>query len=652
MQHERHASYTGLPGSLKYCVIFMCIFFPVISLQAQCPANLDFETGTFEGWTCYKGTVHAIAGENFINLTPVPGPIEGRQVMLSASPGDGFDEYGGFPKNCPNGSGHSIRLGNNDGNGEAEGLSYDFTIPITADKYRLTYNYAIVIQDPGHHPEEQPRMAIEVYNLTDEVTLNCSSFSFIAAGGLPGFQVSPNPGGESPVLYRNWSSNTINLDGLAGKQIRFFVKTTDCTFEAHWGYAYIDVTTECSSDLEGSSFCMQDTAVNVAAPGGYLSYRWFNNNFSQVLGTDQVLHIEPLPVPGTIVAVELTPYPGYGCMDTLFQKLDTIVGRADAGADKTPCNLQPVQIGGQSFPGLIYSWEPATALSSTSIPNPIATPHVLTDYILTLKSRQGGCVSKDTVRLNPQVIDNNIQVNGSSLFCLGNSDAAVLIAQPADSIQWFMNSTAIAGEHQQQYHVTQSGDYYAYLYNDLCADPLRTNVIPIEVDTAKPGMRYRLILAAKNFPVRLEARHFGETLEWHPAINLDHPFEYNPYFRGLESQEYTIEIKTASGCVTVDTQFIKTYKEIALYVPSVFTPNGDGLNDYLKPLLLGFKKVHYFRIYNRWGKLLFETNSDLPGWNGRVAKTIQEPQTIIWSIEAEDIDGKIHRKHGSTIMLP
>ena len=76
-------------------------------VSAQCPANIDFETGTFAGWTCYTGDVTAIGGINNISLNPVPGPVANRHEMLSSVPGNGIDQYGGFPKNCPNGSRYS-----------------------------------------------------------------------------------------------------------------------------------------------------------------------------------------------------------------------------------------------------------------------------------------------------------------------------------------------------------------------------------------------------------------------------------------------------------------------------------------------------------------------------------------------------------------
>src|SRR5882672_1503222 len=109
------------------------------SLAQSCPYNIDFESGNFDGWTCYIGSVASVGGTNVITLNNSGGPVYNRHTMYSSNPGDGVDEYGGFPRNCPNGSGHSIRLGNNEAGTQAEGVSYDFTIPTGTNVYNLIY---------------------------------------------------------------------------------------------------------------------------------------------------------------------------------------------------------------------------------------------------------------------------------------------------------------------------------------------------------------------------------------------------------------------------------------------------------------------------------------------------------------------------------
>ncbi|MEO6489229.1 MAG: T9SS type B sorting domain-containing protein [Ferruginibacter sp.] len=620
--------------------------------NSQCPENIDFETGTFNGWTCYLGTVQDIGGENVITLNSVPAPVLDEHTMLSSFPGDGLDEYCGFPKNCPNGSGHSIKLGNDQSGGRAEGLSYTFTIPPTTNKFSLTYNYAVVFEDPGHPTKRQPRLEIEVINVTDNLPLECFSFSFVAYNSLPGFFTAPTEPNGSPIRYKDWTTNTIYLNGYQGKTIRLFIRTADCTYSIHFGYAYIDVSSKCENGFAGETFCAQDTAVDVVAPSGYQEYYWYNSTFSQLLSTQQLLHLQPPPTAATSYAVALVPFPGYGCEDTLIVELqDTLSAKAIAGPDQILCNYNPVRLGVPPVSGMIYKWTPAYGLSDPNISNPTALPGIDTTYILSIKSIGGGCQSEDTVKVAVRNIDNSLVVSGDSVYCYGVSQFPVLKVQPVNIVQWYHNGSAIPGADQLTYTVTAPGSYYAMLLSNVCSDPIQTRIVFIPFDTASAGVRYPEISVAYNFKLKLASRNFNNGVQWSPFTSLDNRYTSTPYFKGVNSALYTIRIADSLGCFTVDTQYVRTYKKIAIYVPSAFTPDGDGLNDFLRPLLLGFQKVKYFRVYNRWGKLLFEANNDFPGWNGKVNNVLQEAQSVIWTIQAEDLDGSIHTEKGSSFLM-
>ena len=55
---------------------------------------------------------------------------------------------------------------------------------------------------------------------------------------------------------------------------------------------------------------------------------------------------------------------------------------------------------------------------------------------------------------------------------------------------------------------------------------------------------------------------------------------------------------------------VKMVDKADIYVPSAFTPNDDERNDLLHPILMGIKELHYFRVFDRWGKLIFETKTN------------------------------------------
>jgi len=788
----------------------------------SCPPNIDFENGNFDGWTCYTGSVASVNNTNVITFNASGPPVPGRHTMFDALSAAGLrDPYGGFPVMCPNGSGHSIQLGNNSAGREAEGVSYDFTIPAGANTYNLIYNYAVVFQDPGHLESEQPRLDLLVQNLSDGYPITCSSFSFFANGSpLPGFNLSPNPGGSTPVWYKNWTAVSINLDNLAGKNIRLFFKTADCTFRIHFGYAYIDVNSECSDRFEGADFCPDDNQVIVNAPYGYQTYTWYNSHFTQVLGNSQTLTITPPPATGTQVAVVVVPYSGYGCLDTLYTYLyDTLNYKANAGPDKNSCNNSVVQIGVPPKPGWFYLWTPVTALNDPVLANPIAIPDVTTEYILSVRHNGGGCRSTDTVIVNAAKLYDSLLITGKLEWCIGSGDSTVLEVLPCDSVQWFKNGIAITGANQKKYHVTQTGGYQAQVFsylgcnlftktvnvdvssipvpgftvnkpeqcfvnnkfvftststnavgnmrykwltgdgftassqnlsysykspgtykvtlivnsNSQCADSTSITVTvnpnvfasfevgaacinepvlavnktvdpgtsavnylwdfgngttstlrnpPVQVYTAvgdyvmslsvsttrcpfpisiqkrfvkiekaRPGINNPVAYAVANLPQVLEARPIGVSALWTPATYLDDVTSYKPVFTGDVEKAYTIKLTTAAGCITVDTQLVKINKNIVIYVPNAFTPNNDSRNDVLKPFMIGIKELVYFKIFNRWGELVYETKKLNEGWDGRYKGNPVQSHTLVWMLQGIGADDKIYNAKGSTVLI-
>ncbi len=132
---------------------------------------------------------------------------------------------------------------------------------------------------------------------------------------------------------------------------------------------------------------------------------------------------------------------------------------------------------------------------------------------------------------------------------------------------------------------------------------------------------------------------------------LNNRASYTPLFSGSSEQLYKIEIRTKSGCLTVDTQLVKTVEKVEMYVPTAFSPNGDGLNDVLRPILSGIKELHYFKICNRTGQLLYETKSANSGWDGRFKGAPQLSQVVAWIMEGKGVDNKIYTRKGITALV-
>jgi gliding motility-associated-like protein len=261
---EQHLPDSELPGYLQYrsrmnAEILLGSWnrkIPQLPLPAGSSCtNADFETGNLSGWNGLTG------------LNPgcclTPGFISGRQTITS---GPGLDPCGGFPVVCPGGS-YSLQLGANISGGLAEQVTQTFTVSATSTNF--TYKYAVVLEDPGHPLSQQPFFQVDMLDQTG-AEIPCALY-FVAAGqGIPGFQNSSTCAG---VIFKPWTSVSIDLSAYVGQSVTVRFTAADCTLGGHFGYAYIDGTCLPLSLTASANVC-QGNNVTLSAPTGSAAYYW------------------------------------------------------------------------------------------------------------------------------------------------------------------------------------------------------------------------------------------------------------------------------------------------------------------------------------------------------------------------------------------
>lgn len=137
---------------------------------------------------------------------------------------------------------------------------------------------------------------------------------------------------------------------------------------------------------------------------------------------------------------------------------------------------------------------------------------------------------------------------------------------------------------------------------------------------------------------------------WFPPTGLNDAYISNPIAAPIISTKYKVIGTTEWGCKATDSINIYVDNETLLALPNAFTP-GNGPNNEFKIIKRGIATLNYFRIFNRWGNLVFETSDINIGWNGEYNGTPQPFGVYVYEVEAVTSTGEIFKKHGNTTLI-
>lgn len=339
-----------------------------------------------------------------------------------------------------------------------------------------------------------------------------------------------------------------------------------------------------------------------------------------------------------------------GCLNTdtvTVNVLDYI--SVDAGADLSICTGDSIRIHPVSE-ALSYVWSPASGLNAVTDKSPIAYPAKTSQYIVT--ANLGKCQAKDTVviKVYPYPIVNagndTIICSGTKVFLHGSANTSNYYWSPSStlsntgildplSIPTATTSYVLTGFEQQG-------------CTRAVSDTVVVTVIP--QNTVYAGRDTSVVIGQ---PLQLHASG-GTGYLWSPTTGLSDPAIADPVVILNGSVDLVRYIVTATSgvCKAQDDIIIKVYKSKPdIYVPSAFTPNHDGRNDYLRAIPVGIKTFLGFDIYGRWGGLLFHTTDPSQAWDGRVRGNDQPDGTYVYIARGIDYLGNYLEKSGTVTII-
>ena len=123
----------------------------------------------------------------------------------------------------------------------------------------------------------------------------------------------------------------------------------------------------------------------------------------------------------------------------------------------------------------------------------------------------------------------------------------------------------------------------------------------------------------------------GFSYTWTPTTNLSCTNCSTPVYNGTVNATFIETIADNRGCFKAQSTFtIDILPEASIAVPTAFTPNGDGKNDIVFVAGWGIKSLLYFKIFNRWGELVFQSEDINVGWDGTYKGVPQNIETYVY----------------------
>ncbi len=322
-----------------------------------------------------------------------------------------------------------------------------------------------------------------------------------------------------------------------------------------------------------------------------------------------------------------------------------------ASGDTTICRGDTIQLLA-SGNATTYSWSPPLGLNNPAIGNPLATPLApLTTYQVT--GSIGTCRDVRTVSIRTIPYP---QANaGNDLTLCFNASGQLQGQITGRTFEWrptsYLNNPNILNPLATPPRTTL---YQLLAYdNQGCPKPgIDTVIVTVQPRIRANAGRDTIVIVGQ--PLQLNGSG-GVSYTWSPDTGLNNTNIANPigvYGPTIDSVRYKLVVRDGAGCADSAYMTVRIYRTpVSIFVPTAFTPNGDGRNDLARPISVGIRKIHYFTVYNRWGEVVFTTNRDRHGWDGVYKGQPQGAGVFVWVVSAEDYNGQTYFDKGTIALI-
>lgn len=353
-------------------------------------------------------------------------------------------------------------------------------------------------------------------------------------------------------------------------------------------------------------------------------------------------------------AVQLIVTNSTGCADTVIRNVQAYpLPALDAGLDQVICRGATVSLSASG--ANTYQWQTDNTLTCLQCPTPLASPLVNTTY--QVRGINGfGCEATDTVRITVKQ-PFTVQAHLGDTLCKGES--LELFANGAELYEWYPATGLDKADASRPKARPDASVTYRVVGKDDRNCFTDTAYVPMVVypwpvvnagEDQKVGTGSSVTLKATISP---DATSF----RWTPASGLSCTDCLTPVAAPRQSIMYTLEAMNEGGCLSRDMVSLHVFCDNSnLFIPNTFSPNSDGHNDVFYPRGKGVFSIRSFRVFNRWGDLVFERTNFQPnditaGWNGMHKGRMASPDVYIYTLEVVCTNNTIFNEKGNVTLM-
>jgi gliding motility-associated-like protein len=393
---------------------------------------------------------------------------------------------------------------------------------------------------------------------------------------------------------------------------------------------YVD---DVAADFVTSALCINTPIVLNDTSFSYFSpktrWTWFIGGQVIINQSATVSFPAPGNYPVTLVVKNAN-----GCQDTVTKNIDVAgLPAVLANGDTIICLNDAARL---SASGAVnYAWSPVSTLSCVNCQTTYASPVLPTVYTVT-GTDANGCKNRDSVKVDIKTRTTS-EAGPDKEVCKESS--VRLFATGATRYEWSPAATLDDPFTATPVATPLETTYYTVLaWEGSCIPDTNRVIVTVHpLPTVNAGTDETIVAGAT---VQLHAAgSLIETYRWSPVKDLNCETCSSPVASPEATTSYTVTVTSAFGCIAKDDVTVHILcDESQLFIPNTFSPNADGENDVFYPRGRGLSSILSFRVYNRWGEMVFEKrnialNDQAAAWDGSYKGVILAPDVFVYVME-------------------